>query len=130
MSDHYVVLPLVHDVSAVLSARLDTSPIPPDRTCCACVLDCRPGCMAATGLSARVQRALDVCAWSLAVKYCVLPGECWDIGGHYIRHEDKSNWQESREKEALIAACRFKAVGLPEMLYTTPVWLGTLQRCT
>ena len=45
-------------------------------------------------------------------------------------YEDQNDWHDSREKEALIAVCRRKAVGIPEMLYITPKWLGTLQRCT
>ena len=93
-------------------------------------MDRRAGSMAATGLSARVQRALDVRTWSLAFQYRVLPGECWNIRDHYIRYEDQNDWHDSREKEALIAVCRRKAVGIPEMLYITPKWLGTLQRCT
>ena len=84
LSDTDLVFPLVHDVLAVLSARFGASPIPPDRTCRTRIVDCRPGSMATTGLSARVQRALDVCAWSLAVKYRIFLGECWNIGDHYI----------------------------------------------
>lgn len=130
MSDTNLVFPLVHDVLTLLSARLDTPSIPLGWTYCTRIVDRRAGCMAATGLSARVQWSLDVCAWSLAVQYRVFLGECWNIGGHYIRYKDKSDWRDGREKEALIAVCRCKAIGLPKMLYITPKWLGTLQRCT
>jgi phosphatidylinositol glycan class M len=98
------VFSMVHDVPAVLPARLHASAVSRDWHLGSCALDRRPGCVAAARVPARVQRTLDVCAWPVGVEYRVLFGECGHLGCDCARHEEESEeWDQRREEEVMIS---------------------------
>src|SRR5690242_5395164 len=106
MTDSTTVLPLVHDVLAILSTRLGSSPVRYGRWRCAYTVGSRSGSLVAARISAGIQWLLHLCTWSLALKRCVLRGECGYIRCHHLRYKNKRGKGGSSEKEAVIALYR------------------------